>query len=483
MHHQMDELQWSIETFFYYLVTDKFMMIPKIMDLVSREYIKMIQRLTSDEKRNLFTIEAVLNDAHQQNWRQAKRNLDGARLQYQYIILPYWTEEKEQHDRLQDLQLRAKAQIHQHHSKKRKSKTSKTATKETERTDSNKKLSMKQRLFSKSRASGSETVDENSMKKNSNENGYVTSRTENIVLPSIKQENQKVSQKPVKESDVLCTRQSKRQQSVRQRVLAGSKTSDEADTISTRQSLLSGVLEIGTTGQDISYINDSQKMKAESPDEPDHSDTIAEKIAEAFNEVYECEWQDAFKEIKKLQAGKQSPMKDRDIIKCLREIVLKTYSFCTEESTKQVTLMEQACVCIMTTGELKGAQDFKLVDSEYKEFIFEYRKHMADVSIFRVQNIFVFNYLDKILDKYSLKRASKSALSAYTKKCVELSWWMVVQCPPIYLLPGDEDGLFDNKIYKHYKKGGKFKIIEFIVWPALFTKEGGPVLSKGIAQG
>lgn len=44
MHHQEEELQWSIETFFYYLVTDKFTMVPKILELVNREYIKMIQR-------------------------------------------------------------------------------------------------------------------------------------------------------------------------------------------------------------------------------------------------------------------------------------------------------------------------------------------------------------------------------------------------------------------------------------------------------
>lgn len=95
----------------------------------------------------------------------------------------------------------------------------------------------------------------------------------------------------------------------------------------------------------------------------------------------------------------------------------------------------------------------------------------------------MFNYLDKILDKYTLKRVSKSAIVTYTKKCVELSWWMCVQCPPVFILPGDEDGLFDNKLYKHYKKGGKYKVIEFIVWPALLSKEHGHVLSKGIAQG
>lgn len=97
--------------------------------------------------------------------------------------------------------------------------------------------------------------------------------------------------------------------------------------------------------------------------------------------------------------------------------------------------------------------------------------------------VFIYNHLDKILDKYSLKRAAKSAISAYAKKCAEVSWWMVVQKPPMFILPGDEDAEFDTQLYKEYKKGGKFKVIEFIIWPALLDKEGGKVISKGIAQG
>lgn len=63
-------------------------------------------------------------------------------------------------------------------------------------------------------------------------------------------------------------------------------------------------------------------MDAKDPSIADDTDTIAGKIAEAFDEIFNNEWQDAFKEIKNLQAGKQSPMKDREIIRCLREIVL-----------------------------------------------------------------------------------------------------------------------------------------------------------------
>lgn len=37
------------------------------------------------------------------------------------------------------------------------------------------------------------------------------------------------------------------------------------------------------------------------------------------------------------------------------------------------------------------AQEYKLQDSEYTEFLSEYRKHMADLSVPRVQNVSISN--------------------------------------------------------------------------------------------
>ena len=40
----MEELDWAVEKLFYYLVTEKFILIPKILEMANREYIRMIQR-------------------------------------------------------------------------------------------------------------------------------------------------------------------------------------------------------------------------------------------------------------------------------------------------------------------------------------------------------------------------------------------------------------------------------------------------------
>ena len=71
-------------------------------------------------------------------------------------------------------------------------------------------------------------------------------------------------------------------------------------------------------------------------------------------------------------------------------------------------------------------------------------------------------------------------LKAFAEKCVELTWWMSVQDPPIYMDDGKDVTLHNPDIYRAYTKSGTE--IDYIVWPALLLYEGGAVLMKGVAQ-
>lgn len=164
-------------------------------------------------------------------------------------------EEKEQHDRLQDLQLRAKAQIHLHQYQRKKSKTTKTANRDSSDPNVTKKLSMKERLFSKSRGSNADNKDKESTIKQTSKDKDISAINVNGILPKILPESKNVTSKGER-VDAMCTRQLKRQHSLRQRVLNHSNISDEVDSLSTRQSLLSGPLNIENHGENISYIND-----------------------------------------------------------------------------------------------------------------------------------------------------------------------------------------------------------------------------------
>ncbi|XP_052675647.1 uncharacterized protein LOC128157230 isoform X3 [Crassostrea angulata] len=69
----------------------------------------------------------------------------------------------------------------------------------------------------------------------------------------------------------------------------------------------------------------------------------------------------------------------------------------------------------------------------------------------------------------------------FAERCVELCWFMQTTQPPIHLsarIPND--GRMNNDIFRAYMKSGTE--VDYIVWPAMYLHENGPLLSKGIAQ-
>lgn len=78
--------------------------------------------------------------------------------------------------------------------------------------------------------------------------------------------------------------------------------------------------------------------------------------------------------------------------------------------------------------------------------------------------------------------AHMKSVDRFAESAVELTWWMCVQDPPVYLCPTDENGEqeFDNNLYKAYTKSGSRP--DFFVWPALRLYKDGGVLMKGVVQ-
>lgn len=58
---------------------------------------------------------------------------------------------------------------------------------------------------------------------------------------------------------------------------------------------------------------------------------------------------------------------------------------------------------------------------------------------------------------------------------------MVDRDNPIYMKSSEKRGSeFDTDLYRYYTRSGQK--VDYIVWPALFLHENGPLLCKGIAQ-
>ena len=75
---------------------------------------------------------------------------------------------------------------------------------------------------------------------------------------------------------------------------------------------------------------------------------------------------------------------------------------------------------------------------------------------------------------------SISVVISYVEACIKLCWFMSVQDPPLSLY-NKLSKVFDSDIFSDYTDSGKY--MDFVVWPALYLYDGGPILRKGVAQG
>ena len=92
----------------------------------------------------------------------------------------------------------------------------------------------------------------------------------------------------------------------------------------------------------------------------------------------------------------------------------------------------------------------------------------------------------------------KPELQAYLAACMKLCLLMSASDPPVVLYCPTREAcdsktgsqqiqkkpdklLLDKERFKQYTQSGKY--VEFVVWPAMYLHVGGPILSKGVAQG
>jgi hypothetical protein len=69
----------------------------------------------------------------------------------------------------------------------------------------------------------------------------------------------------------------------------------------------------------------------------------------------------------------------------------------------------------------------------------------------------------------------------FFEKCVHLCWYMAIQDPVMYLTEEIKpDTVYNRDVYKEFVQSGDK--VKYVVWPALFLYEGGPLLCKGVVQ-
>ncbi|XP_033743211.1 trichohyalin-like isoform X2 [Pecten maximus] len=182
-------------------------------------------------------------------------------------------------------------------------------------------------------------------------------------------------------------------------------------------------------------------------------------LGEKFSELYDNEWTDAMEEISDVLSN------ERDVIQKLLGIVFDAYEFCLKRSNQ---FMDKI-------NNILSDFSFELVSEKMPKEIAKTNKDFR-----KSLSVHVVSYLQQEFTNAQTESHTGEKTTAYMKKCVLVCWFMTVQDPKV-VIKTEAPEIFDEDRYRPYTKKGKR--LDYLVWPVLHLHEGGPLISKGVAQG
>ncbi|XP_060565714.1 uncharacterized protein LOC132724768 [Ruditapes philippinarum] len=216
----------------------------------------------------------------------------------------------------------------------------------------------------------------------------------------------------------------------------------------------------------------SSRLRDENFDIADLSDgNRPTKVGEQFSELYDNQWTDAYDTTKNFF---ENTITELEIIQILLEIVKECFTECKDVSINQMEKLKENVANITVIITKSDSQlPFYLMQRIKIE-----RKQSAPNHIPAVDMI-----LPRLERNFSSKNQNpkflhEPSVKAYVQECLKLSWFMVIQDPPMTMVL--EPASNDYKYFKEYKNRGKF--LSYIVWPALLLQEEGELICKGVAE-
>ncbi|XP_060076953.1 uncharacterized protein LOC132556558 [Ylistrum balloti] len=157
------------------------------------------------------------------------------------------------------------------------------------------------------------------------------------------------------------------------------------------------------------------------------------------------------------------------------------YSFCDDIARAQMTNMEGELYCPLSTWTEDARVEFigrkTALPQKSARMAHHYRKSTSTECVPAIQNAFIAQILPEFMDP---TLHNNRQVLAYVKRCVEITWYMVIQETPMVLISKvNRKSPFDTNIFRYYStQGDKF---DFVVWPALLMYSDGPIIIKGFA--
>ncbi|XP_056010265.1 uncharacterized protein LOC130051726 isoform X8 [Ostrea edulis] len=195
------------------------------------------------------------------------------------------------------------------------------------------------------------------------------------------------------------------------------------------------------------------------------------KLAEKFSELYDNQWTDAFEELDNTFNNEE------ETIQALLKILQDAYTFCDRTETNYETRIRQAAFTLSDentreTRQITGA------DAPVQKALTELILSLSNACCLGIEEMFLTR-LPSILKEVDVTVSTKTKM--YARHCASLCWRMRIREPPVFVRFEFRRGTeFKTDILRRYTKTGGY--LDFIVWPALYLHENGPVLAKGVAQ-
>ncbi|KAK3602844.1 hypothetical protein CHS0354_026403 [Potamilus streckersoni] len=219
----------------------------------------------------------------------------------------------------------------------------------------------------------------------------------------------------------------------------------------------------------------SEKLRDGNPNITDlGSNNRPSKLAEKLSELYDNEWTDAYQEISETVPSEEQR------VHVLLEIIMISFKNCAKASKDQFETLSKSLrkEMFFPTGSVEddeiGEEGRELLDSILFS-LRDLRQRIAMVSVPKLAQMITTEFGKS----FSPKCEPGTKIYVYAERCIELTWLMCIHDPPIYLYRC-KPGTPHQDIFKAYKRSGT--IVEFCVWPCAYLYEGGPLISKGVAE-
>lgn len=223
------------------------------------------------------------------------------------------------------------------------------------------------------------------------------------------------------------------------------------------------------------------------------------KIEREYKELYDNEYTRASIEMQKLGLK----LETQKMTQFFLDILKMSNNLCMNYSTKHLNAIKQSITNLPVDIPLdhekeKYYEEFSSLKDEISTKVktvnvtIDSKLSKIDISkIFDVKRTAAVRLQEPVIEilskvvatEFNVDKQHQPKMLKFINKCLQLCWMMNMHLDPVFIdfVQVSDSILFDSDTFKPYLSSGKY--IDYVVWPPLYSYNGGKLLLKGIAEG